>query len=318
MTRRMILHFLALFAITQWTLFATTASAADACKPGQCIRIGSYNIKLFAKNGPADTPGEISQLANRIAKADQGNLDVVVLQEINKNGDNWKGKDGLLARLRALGYDVAIEGKFGGDDPDRPQFVVLLYRTKTISLVVGSAGDIDLPTTFEAGGPCEYKSLRPPVSALLKSATGKFDFRIIGVHLKSQNPVGNSGDCDDKIRKFQAQSIVSHIDKLKAEKGETNVITVGDFNASFDAPEYGPFRDAGYRSLITGNCSKQKLDQCSYIVPKFASIIDHVVVHSSVKEAVAGSGRFAKVSDFKKYLDTQSDHVPVWASFRIK
>jgi endonuclease/exonuclease/phosphatase family metal-dependent hydrolase len=289
--------------------------AQDGCNAGQCIRIGSYNIKLFAQSGPANTPTEIAQLADRIAGAAQSNLDVVVLQEINKNGENWKGVGGLRERLRQLGYEVAIEGSFGGDDPGRPQFVILLYRISTIALN-GSAQDIDIPTTFDAGGPCEYRSLRPPVTAALKSRSGSFDFRIIGVHLKSQNPVGNSDLCDDQIRSFQAERILAHINKLKVEHGETNVVTVGDFNASFNASEYSMFRDAGYRTMIEGDCSALKLDQCSFIVPTHASIIDHVVVHSSLKQAVAGTGMVGKIEDHDKYLQTQSDHAPVWASFR--
>lgn len=317
-TRNIILQVVSALAATQMTLLAPTALlAAEACNPGQCIRVGSYNIKYFGNNGPAKTPDDFDNLAARIASTDQANLDVVVMQEINKNGDDWKAANGLLARLRKLGYEIAIEGSFGGDDPGRPQFVVMLYRTKTITLVDGSASEIDIPTAFDVGGPCEYKSLRRPVTAVLKSNTGKLTFRIIGVHLKSQNPVGNSGACDDQIRAFQAQRIVANINNLKVTKGETNVITVGDFNASFDTPEYDVFRKSGYQTLIEGECSAIKLEHCSYIIPKYASIIDHVVVHSSLKEAVKGSGTIAKIDDREKYLDTQSDHAPVWASFRI-
>jgi endonuclease/exonuclease/phosphatase family metal-dependent hydrolase len=312
--RKLMAQIVAALAAMQLISSASTALSADACSPGQCVRIGSYNIKLFAKSGPANTQAEIDQLANRIASTDQANLDVVVLQEINKEGDNWKGADGLLAKLRKLGYELAIEGNFGGDDPARPQFVILLYRTKTISLV--SAGNISLPTAFDVGGSCEYKSLRPPVTALLKSTTGKFSFQIVGVHLKSQNRVGNKETCDDDIRAFQAEKIVAAIPKLKTEKGEPNVIVVGDFNASFEAPEYKIFKDSGYQTLIEGDCSVAKLEQCSYIDPEYASIIDHIVVHSSLAQAVKGSGTKAKVDDLKKYLETQSDHLPVWASFR--
>jgi predicted extracellular nuclease len=312
----MISRLLAAVVAGPLVLFATP-SCAETCKPDQCIRIGTYNIKLFAKNGPADTSAEIEQLADRIAGADQANLDVVVLEEINKDGENWKGPTGLRARLQSRGYAVAIEGAFGGEDLNRPQFVILLHRTNSVSLVAGSAGNIDIPTTFDPNGPCEYKSLRPPVTSRFKTTGGSFSFQVIGVHLKSQNKVGNSDSCDDDIRRFQAQRILAHIAKLKADNAETNIITVGDFNAAFDAPEYEPFRTAGYHSMVKGACSANALDQCSYIVPQFASIIDHVVVHSSLKQAVDNSGAIAKVGDLTHYLNTQSDHVPVWASFRI-
>ena len=149
----------------------------------------------------------------------------------------------------------------------------------------------------------------------MKSTAGKPSFQIIGVHLKSQNIVGSSAACDDKIRTFQAAEIAAHANKLK---GSSNVIVVGDFNASFAAPEHDGFRKLGFDTLIKGDCSEKKLSQCTYIVPKYASIIDHIVVHSSFKEAVKGSGTIGKFGDLQTYLDTQSDHVPVWASFRTQ
>jgi hypothetical protein len=146
---------------------------------GQCIRVGSYNIKYFGNKGPAKSSTDIARLARRIAAPDQMNLDLVVLQEINKNGQEWRGAGGLLPRLRDLGYELAIEGNFGGDDPHRPQFVIILYRKTTLSLIEGSAANLDVPTSFDLNGPCEYRSLRPPVTASFKA--NEWAFRIVGV-----------------------------------------------------------------------------------------------------------------------------------------
>jgi endonuclease/exonuclease/phosphatase family metal-dependent hydrolase len=290
-------------------------AAAQGCEPGKCIRIGSYNIKFFANNGPANTSAEIDQLANRIA--DEASLDVVALEEINKGGVEWMGPEGLRAKLNGRGYEVAIEGSIGGEDPKRPQFIVLLYRSKAVSLVAGSTGEIGIPTTFNGGGTCIYNGLRPPVVARFKAAGGAFEFRVIGVHMKSQLKVGTDEKCDDRIRAFQAEQILTYIAEMKKDEKQPQAIVVGDFNAEFTAPEYGDFGKAGFGSMIQGNCSTASIDQCSYVQSPHESLIDHVVVHSSLTQAVQGSGTIAKVRDLSKYVKSQSDHVPVWASFRV-
>jgi predicted extracellular nuclease len=298
-------------------LVSAEPAAAQACSDGKCIRIGSYNIRLFATPSAwADTQAELDRLADRISKPDQANLDVVVLEEINKNGENWKGPQGLRRKLSDRGYDVAFEGTFGGESPDRPQYVILLYRKDTIAFVSGSAGEINIPTTFDDGS-CKYPSLRPPATALFKAAKGTFAFRVIGVHLKSKTPVADSPDgCDTTIRTFQGKQIVDYIAKLKTEKGETNVITVGDLNAKFTDNEYESFRLAGFESLMTATCTVATKKDCSYVGSR-AELIDHVVVPSSLPQAVKGSGIVMNVGDLSNYLGVQSDHVPVWASFRI-
>jgi predicted extracellular nuclease len=301
------------FVLMQAALLAP--AAAQGCEPGKCIQIGSYNIKFFANNGPANTPAEIDELANRIA--DQAGLDVAVLEEINKNGAEWMGPDGLRAKLNQRGYEVAIEGSFGGEDPNRPQFIVLLYRSKAVSLVAGSTGEISIPTTFNGGGTCTYNGLRPPVMARFKAAGGAFEFRVIGVHMKSQLKVGTDEKCDDRIRAFQAGQILTYIAEMKKDEKQRQAIVVGDFNAEFTAPEYADFGKAGFGSMIQGNCSTASIDQCSYVQSPHESLIDHVVVHSSLTQAVQDSGTIAKVQDLTKYLKSQSDHVPVWALFRV-
>ena len=240
-----------------------------------------------------------------------------MLEEINKNGADWAGQGGLLAKLKERGYELAIEGSFGG--ADRPQFVVLLYRSKAVSLVSGSTDEVKIPKSFSEGT-CIYDSLRPPVTARFKAAAGAFEFRIVGVHLKSNLRVtGADKQCDDHIRAFQAKQILAYLAELKKDKNEPQPIVVGDFNAPFTAPEYAGFGAAGYGSMIQGNCSAASIDQCSAYVDDPLSLIDHIVVHSSLTQAVQGSGAIAKVKvqDLPEYLKNQSDHVPVWASFRV-
>jgi exonuclease III len=99
-------------------------------------------------------------------------------------------------------------------------------------------------------------------------------------------------------------------------KSDVDIIVVGDFNASFGSLEYNAFRYSGYETVIDGDCTAEKLQNCSYIVPEYASIIDHILVNSSVKLRLKGSGIMSVSDGGENYLSTQSDHVPVWALFR--
>jgi endonuclease/exonuclease/phosphatase family metal-dependent hydrolase len=304
-------------ALVAFAVFGPLPSTAQNCSDGKCIRIGSYNIKYFASKGPADTKGEIDELVNRIVSVDQGNFDVLVLQEIRIKGKNWNGSSGLRKKLDGLGYAVAKEGSFGATKAKakEAQHLVLLYKTKTVSLIKDSVDEIKIPTTFNEGG-CFYDSLRPPVTARFTTANGTFAFRVIGVHLKSQL---GEGSCNTAMRKHQSALILKDIAKFKTQNNESNFVVVGDFNSPFDNADFDAFRQAGFESVIKGNCSEQKMDECSYLgnpgqYPP--ELIDHIVVPSGMKGALAGSGTI-KIGNLKTYLNSQSDHAPVWASFRI-
>lgn len=296
-----------------WSLSSGHSHAASTCDGRTCITIGSYNIKLLGGNGSNDRNRDMDAIVERIAR-----LDVVVLQEINTaRGRAWD--DDLWPQLKSKGFEIAAEGTFGGADPGRQQFILILAKTAQVQIVGDSADELIIPTTSPAFGTnCTYDSLRPPVTALLKA--GKFDFRIVGVHLKSKSPVSGADEqCDDRIRRYQASKIYAEVARLRDNGGEQDVIVVGDFNSSFDEWEFSPLSGAGFKSLITGECKLPDQQECSHLVgpnPRFKpSLIDHIAIQDGTAEAVRGSGRIGKFTDLEKYLKTQSDHLPVWAQF---
>lgn len=223
------------------TAASGTAAHAAICSGRPCINVGAFNIKLLGNDGPADTPAEYREIGRLLAQT--MDLDVLSLEEINVRSTEWGA---LRSELEARGYAVAFESAFGGE---RDQYIVILYRPSSVQLTSPAPSDLDFPTIHEeTGSDCRYDNVRPPVEASFRA--GSFDFRLIGVHLKSQIQVGRDPQCDDRIRAAQAAMITRHISQTAGQ--DRDVIIVGDFNSAYAARENQPFRSAGMMSAMDG------------------------------------------------------------------
>lgn len=302
-------------------LIVSTAVSANDCNDSDCINIGSYNIKLFgSRSGPANSTIDIAHIADRIEQ--EADLDVVVLQEINVNSKKW-WSGGLLSELEKRGYALSGVGKFGGM---RNQHVVLLHRRSVLR--VDKAYDLNMETEY-VNKDCVYGGVRPPTTARYEVRGSSQTFQVVGVHMKSQIPVSGSDQCDDEIREYQASVISEFADETSGAGGE--LVVVGDYNAAFEADEFEALRTVGLETMIKTKCDTETESKngCSYLGRYYecgdpdnmgeiwpASLIDHIAVSRTSKIAVWGSGQISRIGDLCTYLDTQSDHALVWASFR--
>lgn len=277
-------------------------AAAATCNGRPCIYVGAFNIKLLGNGGPADTPAEYGKIATLVA--DTMKLDVVVLEEINVAGAQWPA---LRTVLEAKGYKIAFQSPFGGENK---QHVVIAYRSAAVTLIDPAPTDLPFPTSYsEPNSACAYGSVRPPVTAAFRA--GAFDFQVVGVHLKSQIPIGGAGaQCDDRIRTNQAKRIVGFI----ASSPEKDVLVLGDFNSAFAATENDPFRAAGLRT-VTDDLAAGSGSQSYVGNPR--SLIDQIVVRAGDPNYVPHSGYVQPLSaaDRPAYLASVSDHVPIRAAF---
>jgi len=300
-------------------LGSTTPSFAfETCDGRPCIAIGSYNIKLFGGGGSNDKNRDIEKIRNRIEP-----LDVVVLQEINRNTATWHN---FLTDLEDIGFKVAVEGSFGGSNPGRQQFVVVLVRPENIQVVNDSATELSIPTTNPPiWHSCVYDSLRPPVT--VKLIAGEFDFRLVGLHFKSQTTVSsatgsNKSVCDDDLRQWQSELMVDELSRLSEADDDDDIVIVGDFNSPISAEEFYPIRSNGLVSMIPDRCNIKTQRGCSHVVSPSSQfepkVLDHVVVPTDMIEAVAGSGQIGRLgTSVSNYRKTQSDHLEVWSQFYV-
>lgn len=295
-----------------WTLLLCSAFYAVAGAPAHgatcggrpCINVGAFNIKLLGSaTAPANSAAEYREIG-RLLSATM-DLDLFVLEEIDVRSQQWAD---LKRELESRGYRIAFESRFGGE---LNQYIVVGFRPASVQLTSPPPEDLDFPTTYaQPGTNCRYENVRPPVQASFRA--GSFDFRLIGVHLKSQRPVDGDADCDDDIRADQARRILAHI--AQASGQENDVVILGDFNSRFPAPENNGFREAGFRTAME-DLAPGSGDISFVGGPR--EMIDQIVVRRNDPSYVRRSGLAYKLSaaDRPFYLRSISDHVPVRASF---
>lgn len=314
-TRQRQLLCASLFVIALFALAYSAGESAranfESCAQAACLRIGSFNIELLGSNRkrggqriPIRTDEELTELAELIS--DIAKFDVVSLQEINTDSDQWSK---LADALDRKGYSTAVQGTHSA----RNQFVVLLYKRDSVTLVPGSAVEIDTPVSYNEGGGCSYDGLRKPVAARFKAE--EFDFMVAAVHLKSKSARGIPTWCPDAIRERQTLDLLSALSEISTESGESDIILVGDFNANFNEDSLEPLRDAGYHSQMlyrsdgSGRYSYRKGSE---------SLIDHVMINPSITgEFVRRSGFVYRVEGdaLRRHVRHLSDHMPVWSLF---
>lgn len=285
---------------------------ADRCDGRPCIQIGSFNIEYLAGQRyrqrqpvPQRSKKTLKRLARTIIK--EIDLEVVVLQEINTEGENWQRFSRRLARK---GYRF-----IAGASSSRRQFVVIAYDADEVELLE-AVGELGLRDRFlRPGTECEVGGQRRPVAARFKS--GGFDFWLFGVHLKSKGTYGVPEDCPDWVRQNQVADLLGEVERLVEISGEADAILAGDFNAEFDEPSLEMLRAAGFQSLVVPPFRSESSGEHSY--PKrYPSVIDHVMLRpASTPDAVPRSGVIYPLTEAEldTWVDTFSDHLPVWASF---
>jgi predicted extracellular nuclease len=309
----------AILSAATWLALLCTARAQNApsvCDDGKCIQVGSYNIELFGKQrkpyrgvvrGPR-TDDDIDQLVKRIVKT--LDLEIVVFEEINTESDQWKK---LRDKLKGEGYKF-----FEGKSSDRKQFVVLAWDEDEVSLQDNSAQELDVRADFDLGDGCKEEGLRKPVAGRFKA--DKFDFWVVGVHLKSRS---GEEDCNTKIRAEQCKELIEEIDGLMAASGERDVIVIGDYNERRGHESFQPLVDAGFISqmkfTMPGSAKGSYIKNADLNASK--DLIDQAMLrYVDTKELVPNSAfvmRLGSEDETKEYIIHQSDHVPVCVSFRI-
>lgn len=284
----------------------------DSCDGEPCLQIGSFNIEYLAGQRrrqrqpiPQRSKKTLKKLTKLIAK--NIDLEIVVLQEIHTEGENWQR---FSSRLVKRGYRF-----ISGASSSRNQFVVIAYDADEVELLDG-VGELDLPNHFvRPGTECDVDGQRRPVAARFKS--GDFDFWLVGLHLKSKGTYGIPEDCPDWVRTQQTKNLLAEIERLAQQSGEADVILAGDFNAEFDESSLEPLRQAGFQSQMVPEFRRALSGEYSY--PKrYPSVIDHVMFRpATTRGFVPKSGVIYPLddADLDSFVGDMSDHLPVWSSF---
>ena len=297
------------------TIFTNRALAQNFCNGKPCIQVGTFNIEWFGTTDTTKHQHRSKQTVSKIAAfiADSLDLEVVVLEEINSESEEFTWlRDALATR----GYQLRRVGTTGGE-----QGVVIAFDADQVTLL-DEVKEMNVRSDVDLGGGCVSRNLRVPLYGKFKA--GKFDFVLVGVHLKSQlgvNGAANPEKCADNIRRAQAQDILGALPEILDDLDDHDVIITGDFNAPLTDASLDPFfGPGGFISLTTSARRAQGSGNISYLKAPHQEIIDHVLIRQA--ETNEWSNRTTlifrpKPANLSNYLQNTSDHAPVWTSFVI-
>jgi len=167
--------------------------------------------------------------------------------------------------------------------------------------------------------------------------TEKFDFQVLGVHLKAM--------AEGTPQRKESAAILANWLTTTAQATDSDTMILGDWNAAPDAPEWAPFhaleddpatpvhfRDindpSDYSYLWLANRSNRFLSRIDLAAVTLASanqVVDQqiakVVQWVPIQEALARAGSMkdkAVVKVLQEVKEAVSDHLPTLARFYIK
>lgn len=255
------------------------------------LEIASWNIEQFPKHGQT-----VSDVKNIILDLD---IDLYAVEEIN----DVASFRNLLDSLNAAAGGDFYDGRLNELSSNLKTGIIF---KKTIIEVVDS--------TYLYVNDYDFAG-RPPYALYLRAHRNSqvFDFTLIVVHLKAY------GDPESQNRRKNAiQKLRNYIANQVQQPGnDPDYFVAGDWNDELDDPVpdnvFLPFLSdtANYRFLTEPFAGSST--EYSYIAGSFKSLIDHIMVTTSVENAYSGiTAKIIKVDEtFTLYLSEVSDHRPV-------
>lgn len=260
--------------------------------------IGAWNLATFEHLSHE----RIKKQAHGLGMID---AELVTLVEI-KNEDHIASlAQQLTDRGVEYGYDFLLQTDTdGGHDP---MHIGVLFKkgvevTNSHFLPGSNLGDNNLRQAYL----CDVK-------------IGKFDFRLIGVHLKSGRELANQ-----RIRDQQCKVIGAYIKDLRGDRDrEPDILLMGDFNM-IPGQDISNFHHLGGDDLMDFVSSWDLQERYSHILPSGReNLLDGFAVSRRYStEYIRGSLRLFPMHwnmgiGQAKYRKDVSDHLPFVASFSI-
>ena len=262
------------------------------------LKVASFNVlNYFNGNGTgggfptsrgADSLSEFIRQRTKIIRAIASmNADVVGLIEIENDGNGSTSAiadivNGLNTELGAGTYTfvpdpVSPNGNTGTDEIK----VAMIYKPSKLTTFGPSRADIS---------PVHN---RPPLAQTFTVNSNGEKFSMIVNHFKSKGCSGSSGadvdqldgqSCFNFTRKQQAQALLSFIGQIQTAAGDSDVVSVGDYNAYEEEDPIDILKSGGLINLITGSYS--------FVFNGEAGSLDHAFVTPSFLAQVTGAAKW--------------------------
>ena len=252
------------------------------------FRICTFNIQNFGMKKLGDS-ARVHELATIIRK-----YDIIAVQEVSDvSGVVPAAFRDIVNQEGRKSYAVVCCDRTGNqaDDKSSQEQYAFYYDSVRFSIMAAPMLYNDSAHDYFA---------REPYTARFRSKQGKFTFVLITIHTAPEQAVEEVGSLDEVVKWAKQQY-----------PGETEIITLGDFNASCSYARPAELDQLAIRGKdyiwVVPDDAKTNLSaksDCAY---------DRFVLTLPVKSYYTGNWGVDSCFTSK----TISDHWPVWAEFRI-
>lgn len=279
--------------------------AADE-EPGEII-FCSYNLENFSDGTPA---AETSRRSSRPKSTGAIETQIRIIREISPDvlGVCEMGSPEIFERfreaLKQAGLDFPHTEYVAAADDERR--LALLSRYPVV------ARNSQTDVRFELNGREEV--VRRGILDVTLQVNAGYRLRCVGVHLKSQLPVPQG---EALVRRFEAQKLRQHIDRILATDAKANLICYGDFNDNRNEPMFHEVIGVrGSRGFLTElPCVDAFGDRWTHYwkVADQYSRIDYLFASPGLlPEVNQATSRIYRSGDW----NVASDHRPIFTSIR--
>ncbi|NGP76007.1 hypothetical protein G3570_05160 [Balneolaceae bacterium YR4-1] len=277
-------------------------SPTESEAPDGILETVTWNLERYGDDLYGSEAG-IQRTKNILRIADSLKADLYGLQEIT-------GQAGLDTLSK---YMPGYRG-FVADYITYNQKLGFLYNTNTIDSLSSGAittgqDDYDwagrLPLYFSFN--YNYNGTSTPIYAIV-------------IHAKANT--GNTQELEEAYerRVRAAESLYTY---LQSEKPDTRIILLGDYNDDVDVSIYDDSSPSPYDDFVMAENSFRAVtesisdaNQSSYIAGDYSDLIDHIIISDELFNNYTASSEeiyFEAENFIEDYVNTTSDHLPVWA-----
>jgi endonuclease/exonuclease/phosphatase family metal-dependent hydrolase len=258
------------------------------------IVVGTFNIEWLG-DGINDRIDRTEQDYKNIAKIiEESGCDIVGVQEI----ENFNALSKLIKYLPDYSFYLSRD--------DSPQKVGILFRKNVKVKYICDYSPLEV----------EERRTRPGLEVAVQK--GNFDFIALVVHFKSTSRFDDTKEKLEESRELrfkQAEVVSKWIDSILANKDESDLFVIGDFN---DTPMRKKFNTL-VPLLSNANVVflTEQLKSCKF---QNAYVIDHILVSkSALSRFIQNSLNLYNTFEIfpKEAVERISDHCLVYARFDV-
>lgn len=271
----------------------------------QPIVVCQYNVANYVSK---TEPSENSRFGTRAKTEKSIEALIGIIQEINPDilgvcemGSRERFAD-FIGRLNAAGLGYTDSEYVDAVDADRHLALVSRFP------IVSRQSVLDVGYELE-GRP---EKVRRGFLDVTIQVNPEYQLRLVGVHLKSKLPIPQG---EAIVRRFEAQKLRAHLDRILAADPETNLVCYGDFNDTKNEPMFSEITGArGSAGHMADLWARDHLgDRWTHYwrTADQYSRIDYLFVSAALfNEVIKPSARVYRGADWFE----ASDHRPVYSS----